>query len=117
MAKRILVPLDGSETAEAAAILAGDLARSSGGQVRLLQVRPVPEHRVSTAGRVVGAAGLDAGGGRPGQRPGPEADDDDGEEHREGGQQVAPRPAVRAVGAGARGVLARERVAHAGLPD
>jgi nucleotide-binding universal stress UspA family protein len=56
MAKRILVPLDGSETAEAAAILAGDLARSSGGQVRLLQVRPVPEHRVSTAGRVVAYA-------------------------------------------------------------
>ena len=56
MAKRILVPLDGSETAEAAATLAGQLARSSGGQVRLLQVRPVPEHRVSSAGRVVAYA-------------------------------------------------------------
>jgi nucleotide-binding universal stress UspA family protein len=53
MAKRILVPLDGSETAEAAATLAGNLARSTGGQVRLLQVRPVPEHRVSNTGRVV----------------------------------------------------------------
>jgi nucleotide-binding universal stress UspA family protein len=56
MAKRILVPLDGSESAEAAATLAADLARSSGGHVRLLQVRPVPEHRVSSAGRVVAFA-------------------------------------------------------------
>ena len=56
MAKRILVPLDGSETAEVAATLAGELARSTGGQVRLLQVRPVPEHRVSNAGRVVAYA-------------------------------------------------------------
>src|SRR6266851_2179650 len=43
MAKRILVPLDGSESAEAAASLAADLARGSGGDVRLLQVHPVPE--------------------------------------------------------------------------
>ena len=56
MAKRILVPLDGSETAEAAATLAGALARSTGGHVRLLQVRPVPQHRVSSAGRVVAYA-------------------------------------------------------------
>ena len=56
MAKRILVPLDGSEIAEAAATLAGQLARSSGGQIRLLQVRPVPQHRVSTSGRVVAYA-------------------------------------------------------------
>src|SRR5258705_9428771 len=56
MAKRILVPLDGSESAEVAATLAADLARSSGGHVRLLQVRPVPEHRVSSAGRVVAFA-------------------------------------------------------------
>src|SRR5260370_23111737 len=56
MAKRILVPLDGSESAEAAATLAADLARSSGGHVRLLQVRPVPEHRGSSAGRVVAFA-------------------------------------------------------------
>jgi nucleotide-binding universal stress UspA family protein len=56
MAKRILVPLDGSESAEVAANLAADLARSSGGHVRLLQVRPVPEHRVSSAGRVVAFA-------------------------------------------------------------
>ena len=56
MAKRILVPLDGSESAEAAAILAADLARGSGGDVRLLQVHPVPEHRVSNTGRVVAYA-------------------------------------------------------------
>jgi nucleotide-binding universal stress UspA family protein len=56
MAKRILVPLDGSESAEAAATLAADLARGSGGGVRLLQVYPVPEHRVSSTGRVVAYA-------------------------------------------------------------
>ena len=56
MAKRILVPLDGSESAEVAATLAADLARGSGGGVRLLQVYPVPEHRVSTTGRVVAYA-------------------------------------------------------------
>ncbi|MEX2223621.1 MAG: universal stress protein [Candidatus Rokuibacteriota bacterium] len=56
MAKRILVPLDGSESAEAAATLAADLARGSGGDVRLLQVHPVPEHRVSDSGRVVAYA-------------------------------------------------------------
>jgi nucleotide-binding universal stress UspA family protein len=56
MAKRILVPLDGSESAEVAATLAADLARNSGGHIRLLQVQPVPEHRVSSAGRVVAFA-------------------------------------------------------------
>jgi nucleotide-binding universal stress UspA family protein len=55
-AKRILVPLDGSESAEVAATLAADLARGSGGGVRLLQVYPVPEHRVSNEGRVVAYA-------------------------------------------------------------
>jgi nucleotide-binding universal stress UspA family protein len=56
MAKRILVPLDGSESAEVAAALAADLARGSGGDVRLLQVHPVPELRVSGTGRVVAYA-------------------------------------------------------------
>jgi nucleotide-binding universal stress UspA family protein len=56
MAKRILVPLDGSESAEVAAALAADLARGSGGGVRLLQVYPVPEHRVTDTGRVVAYA-------------------------------------------------------------
>ena len=55
-AKRILVPLDGSEAAEAAAAVAADLARGSGGDVRLLQVHPVPEHHVSETGRVVAYA-------------------------------------------------------------
>jgi nucleotide-binding universal stress UspA family protein len=55
-AKRILVPLDGSEAAESAAALAAELARGSGGEVRLLQVRPVPEHRVTSTGRVVAYA-------------------------------------------------------------
>jgi len=56
MAKRILVPLDGSDSAEAAAALAADLARGSGGEVRLLHVQPVPEHRVTDTGRVVAYA-------------------------------------------------------------
>lgn len=56
MAKRILVPLDGSDAAETAATLAGELARGSGGDVRLLQVHPVPEHRVTSSGRVVAFA-------------------------------------------------------------
>ena len=56
MAKRILVPLDGSESAEVAAALAADLARGSGGDVRLLQVHPVPEQRVGNFGRVVAYA-------------------------------------------------------------
>lgn len=55
-AKRILVPLDGSEIAEKAAAVAADLARSSGGSVRLLQVSPVPEQRFSTTGHVVAYA-------------------------------------------------------------
>ncbi|MGH7316509.1 MAG: universal stress protein [Candidatus Rokuibacteriota bacterium] len=56
MAKRILVPLDGSEAAETAAALAADLARGSGGDVRLLQVQPVPEQRVPDTGRGVAYA-------------------------------------------------------------
>jgi nucleotide-binding universal stress UspA family protein len=56
MAKRILVPLDGSESSEAAAALAAELARSSGGSVRLLQVYPVPQERMGAFGRVVAYA-------------------------------------------------------------
>ena len=56
MAKRILVPLDGRESSEAAAALAADLARSSGGSVRLLQVYPVPESRMGAFGRVIAYA-------------------------------------------------------------
>ena len=56
MAKRILVPLDGRESSEAAAALAADLARGSGGTVRLLQVYPVPEEKRGAFGRVVAYA-------------------------------------------------------------
>src|SRR3989442_15387356 len=56
MAKRILVPLDGSESAEVAAALAADLARGSGGGGRLLQVHPVPGQRGGSFGRVVAYA-------------------------------------------------------------
>src|SRR5260370_26152417 len=70
MAKRILVPLDGSESAEAAATLAADLARSSGGPVPLLQGHPVTQHRVSSAGP--GGAFSGPGKGRgPGEGRGP----------------------------------------------
>ena len=55
-AKRILVPLDCRESSEAAAALAADLARSSGGTVRLLQVHPVPAQRMGTFGRMVAYA-------------------------------------------------------------
>jgi len=56
MAKRILVPLDQQEHAEAVASLAADLARGSGGTIRLLHVRPIPEQRVSASGRVIAYA-------------------------------------------------------------
>jgi nucleotide-binding universal stress UspA family protein len=52
-AKRILVPLDGSESAETAAAFAADLARCSGGSLRLLRVSPVPKPWVHDDGRVV----------------------------------------------------------------
>ena len=53
MAKRILVPMDRTGTAESVLSVVGDLARSSGGTVRLLHVAPVPEERVADDGRVV----------------------------------------------------------------
>lgn len=55
-AKRILVPLDGSEPAESAASVAADLARSTGGSLRLLHVSPVPAHRIDERGRVIAYA-------------------------------------------------------------
>jgi len=55
-AKRILVPLDGSEFGEAAAAFAADLAQGSGGSLRLLCVRPVPKQRLGEYGRVVAYA-------------------------------------------------------------
>ena len=53
MAKRILVPLDRSDTAEAVLPLVSDMARSSGATVRLLHVLPIPKLQVSDHGRVV----------------------------------------------------------------
>lgn len=53
MTKRILVPLDRSEVAEAVLPLVVDLARSTGATVRLLHVAPVPENLVSSEGRLI----------------------------------------------------------------
>ena len=53
MAKRILVPLDRSEHAEAVLPLVADIARSSGATVRLLNVARLPEQRFGDYGRVV----------------------------------------------------------------
>jgi nucleotide-binding universal stress UspA family protein len=56
MAKRILVPLDRSRTAETVLPLVITLARGSGAAMRLLVVEPVPESRVDRDGRVVAYA-------------------------------------------------------------
>ena len=53
MAKRILVPLDRSEHAEAVLPIVADIARSSGGSVRLINVARVPEQKFGDYGRVV----------------------------------------------------------------
>ncbi len=56
MAKRILVPLDRRERAEAVLPLVADLARASDATVRLLHVAPLPRFRQDTYGRVIGYA-------------------------------------------------------------
>jgi|SRR5262245_61425581 len=53
MAKRILVPLSLKDRDHSALPLIADMARSSGGSVRLLHVTPVPSERVNADGRVV----------------------------------------------------------------
>jgi len=53
MAKRILVPLSLTEHAHSVLPLIADMARSSGGTVRLLHVAPLPSERVNADGRVV----------------------------------------------------------------
>jgi nucleotide-binding universal stress UspA family protein len=53
MAKRILVPLDRSEHAEAVLPIVADIARSSGATVRLMTVAGVPEQKFGDYGRVV----------------------------------------------------------------
>ncbi len=56
MAKRILVPLNEGERAEAVLPLVADLARAGGATVRLLHVAPVPEVRRDAYGRVIAYA-------------------------------------------------------------
>lgn len=56
MAKRILVPLDLGDHAEAVIPLAAALAKNGGATVRLLHVSPLPEARVSEDHRVVATA-------------------------------------------------------------
>ena len=56
MAKRILVPLDGSAAAEVVLPIVAGLARNAGGSVRLLNVQPVPTAVVAEFGRVVAYA-------------------------------------------------------------
>jgi len=53
MAKRILVPLDRTEHAEAVLPIVADIARSSGGSVRLINVARIPEQKFGDYGRVV----------------------------------------------------------------
>ena len=53
MAKRILVPLDRSEQAEAVLPVVADIARGSGATVRLLNVAGLPEAKFGDYGRVV----------------------------------------------------------------
>ncbi len=56
MAKRILLPLDRSDTARSVLPIVADMARSSGATVRLLHVAPVPRARMTDDGRVVAYA-------------------------------------------------------------
>jgi nucleotide-binding universal stress UspA family protein len=56
MAKRILLPLGRSDSAQSVLPLVADMARSSGATVRLLHVAPVPHERVTDDGRVVAYA-------------------------------------------------------------
>jgi nucleotide-binding universal stress UspA family protein len=51
--KRILVPLDGRERAEAVVPVVAALARDTGAAVRLLRIFPVPSHVMTPQGRVV----------------------------------------------------------------
>lgn len=61
MAKRLLLPLDQSLTAESAVPLVADAARGSGATVRLLHVAPVPGNLVGKNGRVVAYADQEMG--------------------------------------------------------
>jgi nucleotide-binding universal stress UspA family protein len=56
MAKRILVPLDGTEEAEAGLDLIADAARGGGAVVRLLRVMPMPENICDLDGHILAYA-------------------------------------------------------------
>lgn len=56
MAKRILVPLDGTDEAETGVPLIADAARGSGAVVRLLRVVPMPENICDLDGHIVAYA-------------------------------------------------------------
>ena len=56
MAKRILVPLDGTEVTEAGLDFIVDAARGGGGTVRLLRVAPTPENVYDLEGHLVAYA-------------------------------------------------------------
>ena len=56
MAKRILVPLDGSSTAESVLNVVADAAQGGGASVCLLNVAPLPGNMVNSDGRVVAYA-------------------------------------------------------------
>ncbi len=53
MAKRVLVPIDGSERSEAIVPIVAALARESGATVRLLRVYPVPERVIGNNGQTI----------------------------------------------------------------
>jgi nucleotide-binding universal stress UspA family protein len=56
MAKRILVPLDGSTTAEGVLSIIGDLASGAGAEVKLLHVAPMPDNLYGKDGYLVAFA-------------------------------------------------------------
>jgi len=56
MAKRILVPLDGTEETEAGLDLIADAARGGGATVRLLHVAPTPDNIYDLDGHVIAYA-------------------------------------------------------------
>ena len=60
MAKRVLIPLDGSTIAESAMPLIADLARGAGAAVRLLHVAPFPDNLYGADGHLVAYADQEA---------------------------------------------------------
>lgn len=56
MAKRILVPLDGSTSAETVLPIIKDLACGAGAEVKLLHVEPMPENQYAKDGYLIAYA-------------------------------------------------------------